>query len=308
MNFRQRYGEPLHDAWDRFHRKLSQFPNHEILGKTLLQIFYWALEPLSQAVVNDAAEGSLLNLHFHVATKLLREVLLRVSCREELKKMKRVVQYAVFDAYNLSLETLLLNDEGASLPTSISIPEKTFADNAISVITYFSVPVRSQAVANDPHFQLICTVTPASSNMEETHNTLKFASRAKRVKIYLSRNKLEEGQVKIQSRLEEEEDAKDALLSQIQKLTKLIFVSLKNSIPGSRFSSSDDKLNSSVPIESKNQRDASSKTSDFNHERSSSKLNDDISQAGSVIIYSTQAGEIVNGSKLSIVCFLLKTF
>ncbi|KAM3202621.1 hypothetical protein P3L10_030245 [Capsicum annuum] len=136
--------------------------------------------------------------------------------------------------------------------------------------------------------------------MEETHNTLKFASRAKRVKIYLSRNKLEEGQVKIQSRLEEEEDAKDALLSQIQKLTKLIFVSLKNSIPGSRFSSDDDKLNSSVPIESKNQRDASSKTSDFNHERSSSKLNDDISQAGSVIIYSTQAGEIVNGSKLSI--------
>ncbi|KAM3303595.1 kinesin-like protein KIN-7D, mitochondrial [Capsicum chacoense] len=76
--------------------------------------------------------------------------------------------------------------------------------------------------------------------MEETHKTLKFASRAKRVKIYLSRNKLEEGQVKIQSRLEEEEDAKDALLSQIQKLTKLIFVSLKNSIPGSRFSSSSD--------------------------------------------------------------------
>lgn len=39
-------------------------------------------------------------------------------------------------------------------------------------------------------FQLICTVTPASSNMEETHNTLKFASRAKRVEIYASRNKV----------------------------------------------------------------------------------------------------------------------
>lgn len=38
--------------------------------------------------------------------------------------------------------------------------------------------------------QLICTVTPASSNMEETHNTLKFASRAKRVEIYASRNKV----------------------------------------------------------------------------------------------------------------------
>ncbi|KAM3376957.1 kinesin-like protein KIN-7D, mitochondrial isoform X1 [Capsicum galapagoense] len=194
------------------------------------------------------------------------------------------------------------------------------------------------------HVSLICTVTPASSNTEETHNTLKFASRAKRVEIYASRNKiidekslikkyqneisslkqeldqlrrgmlvgvnheelitlkqqLEEGQVKMQSRLEEEEDAKAALLSRIQKLTKLILVSSKNSIPGSRFSSEDDKLNGFMPIDSKNQRDASSETSDFKHGRSSSKLNDDISQAGSVIINSTQAGEIVNGSKLSI--------
>lgn len=38
--------------------------------------------------------------------------------------------------------------------------------------------------------QLICTITPASSNTEETHNTLKFASRAKRVEINASRNKV----------------------------------------------------------------------------------------------------------------------
>lgn len=125
------------------------------------------------------------------------------------------------------------------------------------------------------HVSLICTVTPASSNMEETHNTLKFASRAKRVEIYASRNRiidekslikkyqkeistlkeeldqlkrgmlpgitheeimslrqqLEEGQVKMQSRLEEEEDAKSALMSRIQRLTKLILVSTKNTIP-----------------------------------------------------------------------------
>ncbi|XP_048233983.1 kinesin-like protein KIN-7D, mitochondrial isoform X2 [Ricinus communis] len=126
------------------------------------------------------------------------------------------------------------------------------------------------------HVSLICTVTPASSNLEETHNTLKFASRAKRVEIYASRNKiidekslikkyqreisslkqeldqlkqgiivgvnheeiltlrqkLEEGQVKMQSRLEEEEEAKAALMSRIQRLTKLILVSTKNTIPG----------------------------------------------------------------------------
>ncbi|GAB4858876.1 hypothetical protein Ancab_010353 [Ancistrocladus abbreviatus] len=122
---------------------------------------------------------------------------------------------------------------------------------------------------------LICTVIPASSSTEETHNTLKFASRSKRVEIYASRNKivdekslikkyqreisslkqeldqlrrgmlagisheeimslrqqLEEGQVKMQSRLEEEE-AKAALMSRIQRLTKLILVSTKNDIPG----------------------------------------------------------------------------
>ncbi|RWV96504.1 hypothetical protein GW17_00040777, partial [Ensete ventricosum] len=38
--------------------------------------------------------------------------------------------------------------------------------------------------------QLICTVTPASGSMEETHNTLKFASRAKQVEIHASRNRV----------------------------------------------------------------------------------------------------------------------
>ncbi|KAJ3675228.1 hypothetical protein LUZ60_004270 [Juncus effusus] len=126
---------------------------------------------------------------------------------------------------------------------------------------------------------LICTVTPASSNTEETHNTLKFAHRSKHVEIKASANKiidekslikkyqkeithlkeelqhlrrgmmensymapsnqqdlvnlklqLEAGQVKLQSRLEEEEEAKAALMGRIQRLTKLILVSTKNSI------------------------------------------------------------------------------
>ncbi|XP_027935876.1 kinesin-like protein KIN-7K, chloroplastic isoform X2 [Vigna unguiculata] len=124
---------------------------------------------------------------------------------------------------------------------------------------------------------LICTVTPSSSNAEETHNTLKFAHRAKHIEIQAAQNtiidekslikkyqheiqrlkdeleqmkrgvvsiqpketgevdfvllkqKLEDGQVKLQSRLEEEEDAKAALLGRIQRLTKLILVSTKSS-------------------------------------------------------------------------------
>lgn len=125
---------------------------------------------------------------------------------------------------------------------------------------------------------LICTVTPSSSNSEETHNTLKFAHRAKHIEIQAAQNKiidekslikkyqneirclkeeleqlkrgivtvpqlkhtreddivllkqkLEDGQFKLQSRLEQEEEAKAALLSRIQRLTKLILVSTKAS-------------------------------------------------------------------------------
>jgi hypothetical protein len=39
--------------------------------------------------------------------------------------------------------------------------------------------------------------------------------------------KLEDGNVKLQSRLEQEEEAKSALLARIQRLTKLILVSTK---------------------------------------------------------------------------------
>lgn len=38
--------------------------------------------------------------------------------------------------------------------------------------------------------QLICTVTPSSSSTEETHNTLKFAHRAKHVEIQAAQNKV----------------------------------------------------------------------------------------------------------------------
>lgn len=208
------------------------------------------------------------------------------------------------------------------------------------------------------HVSLICTVTPASSNMEETHNTLKFASRAKRVEIYASRNKiidekslikkyqkeistlkleldqlkkgvlvgvsheeiltlkqkLEEGQVKMQSRLEEEEEAKAALMSRIQRLTKLILVSTKNTIPGCltdvpshqrSFSvGEDDKLDvlreGSLLVEGDNLKDSpSSALTVPSHRRSSSKWNEDLSPTSSSITESTQVGELISGSRLA---------
>ncbi|KAG8643964.1 kinesin-like protein KIN-7D, mitochondrial isoform X2 [Manihot esculenta] len=215
------------------------------------------------------------------------------------------------------------------------------------------------------HVSLICTVTPASSNMEETHNTLKFASRAKRVEIYASRNKiidekslikkyqreistlkleldqlkkgmivavnheeilslrqqLEEGQVKMQSRLEEEEEAKAALMSRIQRLTKLILVSTKDSIPGlmsdgpshqrSHSVGEDDNLDvlrdGALLLENENMKDSSSSASvirsdssrECKHRRSSSKWSEELSPVcSSSITESSQAGELISVSKL----------
>ncbi|KAI4297650.1 hypothetical protein L6164_037532 [Bauhinia variegata] len=216
------------------------------------------------------------------------------------------------------------------------------------------------SLGGNGHVSLICTVTPASSNMEETHNTLKFASRAKRVEIFASRNKiidekslikkyqreisilkheldqlkkgmlagvnheeiltlkqqLEEGQVKMQSRLEEEEEAKAALMSRIQRLTKLILVSSKNTIPGYLADSAnhhpihslgeDEKFDAlrdgSLLIEGESQKDASTMPSDqshdFRHRRSSSRWNEELSPTSSTITESTHAGELISGTKL----------
>nr|XP_043623242.1 putative 1-phosphatidylinositol-3-phosphate 5-kinase FAB1C [Erigeron canadensis] len=67
-------------------------------------------------------------------------VLLKGACREDLKKVKHVVQYAVFAAYHLSLETSFLADEGASLPkmmttASMSEPEISNTDSSMLPIS-----------------------------------------------------------------------------------------------------------------------------------------------------------------------------
>ncbi|GAA0150501.1 microtubule binding motor protein [Lithospermum erythrorhizon] len=226
--------------------------------------------------------------------------------------------------------------------------------------------ILQSSLSGHGHVSLICTVTPASSSMEETHNTLKFASRAKRVEIFASRNKiidekslikkyqreisslkqeldqlkrgmlagvgheefmtlkqkLEEGQVRMQSRLEEEEEAKVALMSRIQRLTKLILVSSKNSIPGYLGDASTHSRNPSVSgddkldvlrdgvwlIDGENRNDSITSISaatpsdgyDLNLKRSSRLLNDDNSQIGSRIAESIQEGELLSGSSLDL--------
>ncbi|KAL8113631.1 1-phosphatidylinositol-3-phosphate 5-kinase FAB1B isoform X1 [Apium graveolens] len=74
-------------------------------------------------------------------------ILLRGASVDELKKVKHVVQYGVFAAYHLALETSFLADEGASLPElplnsplTVALPDKpSTVDRSISTIPGFAV-------------------------------------------------------------------------------------------------------------------------------------------------------------------------
>ncbi|OVA14539.1 FYVE zinc finger [Macleaya cordata] len=96
-------------------------------------------------------------------------VLLKGASREVLKKVKHVVQYAVFAAYHLSLETSFLADEGATLPKiplkpPVAIPEKLMiTDGAISVISNSAVPTVCLKVACQPQDLGQCSTSGTST-------------------------------------------------------------------------------------------------------------------------------------------------
>ena len=78
----------------------------------------------------------------------LSQVLLKGANGDELKKVKHVLQYGIFAAYHLALETCFLADEGASLPElplkspiTVALPIKpSCTDKSISTIPGFTVP------------------------------------------------------------------------------------------------------------------------------------------------------------------------
>ena len=72
-------------------------------------------------------------------------VFLKGAKDDELKKVKRVVPYAIFVAYHLALETYFLADEGVTLPEiplkspiTVALPDKQSSlDRSISMIPGF---------------------------------------------------------------------------------------------------------------------------------------------------------------------------
>ncbi|GLT74224.1 hypothetical protein SLA2020_460320 [Shorea laevis] len=83
-------------------------------------------------------------------------ILLKGDNADELKKVKHVVQYAVFAAYHLALETSFLADEGASLldlplksPITVALPDKpSGADRSISTVPGFTIPSAGKAIVS----------------------------------------------------------------------------------------------------------------------------------------------------------------
>lgn len=87
------------------------------------------------------------------------QILLRGANGDELKKVKHVVQYGIFAAYHLGLETSFLADEGASLPElplnspiTVALPDKASSiERSISTVPGFSVAVNGQSPGVQPH-------------------------------------------------------------------------------------------------------------------------------------------------------------
>ncbi|KAI8021647.1 1-phosphatidylinositol-3-phosphate 5-kinase FAB1B [Camellia lanceoleosa] len=87
---------------------------------------------------------------------------------DELKKVKHMVQYGIFAAYHLALETSFLADEGASLPElplnsslTVTLPDKASSiDRSISTIPGFTAPANEKTQGPQP-----CTESQGSNTV-----------------------------------------------------------------------------------------------------------------------------------------------
>jgi Retrotransposon gag protein len=76
INFRQRGGESLSEAWDRYQELLRLCPHHGLEKWFILQIFYEGLEQSSKLTIDATAGGNLMNMSARDAYKLIDEMAL----------------------------------------------------------------------------------------------------------------------------------------------------------------------------------------------------------------------------------------
>ncbi|KAK9074536.1 hypothetical protein SSX86_007134 [Deinandra increscens subsp. villosa] len=102
-------------------------------------------------------------------------VLLKGSSREELKKVKHVVQYAVFAAYHLSLETSFLADEGATLPKMTIKPSDVTDSPKPDVAIDNHMTVNRDVISSPPAMEEMISYE-SSERIEATDDTNEYYS------------------------------------------------------------------------------------------------------------------------------------
>lgn len=126
-------------------------------------------------ILSHTCKGGNLHQGIHSCLSLF-QILLRGANGDELKKVKHVVQYGVFAAYHLALETSFLADEGASLPElplnspiTVALPDKSSSiERSISMVPGFSASAGGksqglQHIGEPQRFNSIPTSDLASS-------------------------------------------------------------------------------------------------------------------------------------------------
>ncbi len=114
----------------------------------------------------------------HSVILFLFQILLRGANGDDLKKVKHVVQYGVFAAYHLAVETSFLADEGASLPElplhspiTVALPDKSSSiERSISTVPGFSISVNRRS-QGPPHIS-----EPQRSNSVPTSDSASSVS------------------------------------------------------------------------------------------------------------------------------------
>lgn len=107
------------------------------------------------------------------------KILLKGANGDELKKVKHVIQYGIFAAYHLALETSFLADEGASpleyplkSPITVALPDK-----ASSIVRSIStIPGFSALTPRECQEAIPCKEVPKSNDIHKTEGTPSICS------------------------------------------------------------------------------------------------------------------------------------
>ncbi|XP_074588886.1 1-phosphatidylinositol-3-phosphate 5-kinase FAB1B-like isoform X2 [Curcuma longa] len=139
------------------------------------------IEKARLLLLGGALEYQRVSNLFSSIDTLLQQILLKGASGDELKKAKHVLQYGVFAAYHLALETSFLADEGASLPElplkspiTVALPDKpSIINRSISTVPGFITSLSDKSQSNN----LVQTSGKSDPNLgAETGSVLPLSS------------------------------------------------------------------------------------------------------------------------------------